>query len=65
MSQSPSHHPITPYGAAIHQSMAGGDLQKMKLVATQTEQYLAQYGDVRPALAMLHAEIARLEAKGG
>lgn len=54
---------IPPYGTAIHQAIATGDLAKMKVVARSAHEYLAEYGDVRAALEAMKAEIAKLEAK--
>ena len=56
-------HPVPPYGAAIHQAIAGGDLARMKEVAASAEAYLAQSGNIGAALEGLKIEIAKLEAK--
>ncbi len=56
--------PIPPYGTAIHQAVASGNLAKMKETAASAEKYLAEHGDVRSALEVLKAEIAKVEAKG-
>ena len=56
---------VPPYGVAIHQAIAGGDLAQMKSVAAAAEAHLKEYGDVRSALAILNAEIAKLEHKKG
>ena len=53
------------YGPAIHQAAAGGNLEEMKKVAKHAEEHLREHGDVRAALAHLHAEIAKLEHKRG
>jgi phage shock protein A len=54
---------VPPYGVAIHQAIAQGDLQRMKTVASEAEAHLRQYGDVRSALEVLKTEIAKLEQK--
>jgi hypothetical protein len=55
---------LPPYGTAIQEAIAKGDLAKMKQVASDAEQHLAQTGDVRAALEYLKLEIARHEHKG-
>jgi hypothetical protein len=57
------NHPIPPYGPAIHQAIASGNLAAMKTVAASAEAHLAQHGDVCAALEALKIEIAKLEAK--
>ena len=52
------------YGPAIHQAAASGNLEEMKKVARHAEEHLQEHGDVRAALALLKAEIAKLEHKG-
>ena len=54
---------VPPYGTAIHQALATGDLAKMKAAAKSAETYIAQHGDVSSALEVLKAEIAKLEHK--
>jgi hypothetical protein len=51
------------YGVTIHQCIAGGELRKMKELCAEAEQQLAQHGDVRAALEVLKAEIAKAEAR--
>jgi len=58
-----SSHPMPPYGVAIHQAIATGDLARMWSVATSASAYLSENGDLRAALEVLKAEIARAEAK--
>ena len=58
-------HAVPLYGVTIHHCIAGGDLAKMKQLASEAEQQLAQYGDLRAALEVLKAEIAKAEAKAG
>lgn len=55
---------VPPYGPAIQQAIASGELALMKSVAAAAEEHLKQYGDVKSALAQLKLEIARLERKG-
>jgi hypothetical protein len=57
------NHPVPPYGPAIHQAIAGGDLASMKAVAASAEAHLAEHGNVCAALEALKIEIAKLEAK--
>ena len=52
---------VPPYGVAIHQALASGDLQRMKQAAQQAETYLQEHGDMRVALEALKLEIAKLE----
>jgi Domain of unknown function (DUF1843) len=58
-----AQHSVPPYGPAIHQAIAKGDLSHMKQVAAQAEEHLKEAGDVTLALEMLKVEIARLEHK--
>ncbi|KHK59536.1 hypothetical protein PI86_09500 [Burkholderia sp. A9] len=56
-------HPVTPlYGVGLQQARQSGDLGRMKALARQAEQQLADAGRIEAALAGLDAEIARLEA---
>lgn len=55
--------PIPPYGVAIQQAVASGDLITMKRVAAEAETYLKEHGDVAAALEALRAEISRHERK--
>lgn len=54
-------HDVKPYGNAIHQAIATGDLAQMKATAKLAEQHLAQHGDVSAALEALKVEIAKLQ----
>jgi hypothetical protein len=58
-------HPVPLYGVTIHHCIAGGDLPKMKQLCAEAEQQLSEYGDLRAALEVLKAEIAKAEAKAG
>ncbi len=54
---------VPPYGVAIQQALASGDLQRMKQAVQQAETYLREHGDMRVALEALKLEIAKLERK--
>lgn len=54
---------VPPYGVAIQQAIARGDLAEMKRVAEQAEVYLKEWGDIRGALSALRVEIAKAEQK--
>ncbi len=56
-------HVVPLYAVPIHDTIASGDLQKMKALAAQADRQLASQGDVGKALAALKAEIAKLEAR--
>ncbi|HVE10736.1 MAG TPA: DUF1842 domain-containing protein [Paraburkholderia sp.] len=59
----PPFQPYTPlYGVGIQQATASGDLSRMKALASEAEQQLANSDQLKSALASLNAEIARLEA---
>lgn len=53
--------PVPPYGTAIHDAIAQGDLAEMKKVAREAEKFLAVHGDIRAALEALRIEIYKLE----
>ena len=55
-------NPVPPYGIAIQQAVASGDLAQMKKAAADAEKHLHDHGDVRAALEALKLEIAKLEA---
>ena len=54
---------VPPYGPAIHQAVASGDLAQMKAMEKHAEEYLKEWGDIRTALELLKAEIAKRERK--
>ncbi|AOJ72383.1 MULTISPECIES: DUF1843 domain-containing protein [Burkholderia] len=56
-------HPITPYGVAIHQAIAGGDLTQMKSLRKQAQTLLSEQGNLATALELLEIEIAKLEQR--
>ena len=51
------------YGVVIHDAICSGDLNRMKSVAAEAEQYLLQTGDLPSALSALKIEIAKAEHK--
>ena len=56
-------HGVPPYGAAIQQAIASGQLAQMKAAASQARQHLAEVGNVSAALEALKIEIAKLEGR--
>ncbi|OQS41625.1 DUF1843 domain-containing protein [Chromobacterium haemolyticum] len=62
MSHLPTHK-VLPYGVAIHQAIAEGNLAQMKTLLEQGEQHLRQYGDLHAAVDQLKQEISRLERR--
>jgi hypothetical protein len=50
---------VPMYGVAIHDAAASGDLARMKAVATQAQQYIAQTPEIQKALTELQAEIKK------
>lgn len=54
---------VPPYGSAIHQAIASGDLAQMKAIEKHAEEYLKEWGDVRSALELLKSEIAKRDRK--
>jgi hypothetical protein len=59
----PSNHVQPLYGVTIHHCIAGGQLPQMKALCLEAEKQLAEHGDLRAALEVLKAEIAKAEAK--
>lgn len=55
--------PVPPYGLAIQEAVASGDLARMKQVARQAEEFLAKWGNIPAALEALKLEIAKAEGK--
>lgn len=51
--------PVPPYGAAIQQAIAQGDLAHMHVLRAEAEALLAKVGDVATAHEVLKAEILR------
>ena len=56
---------VVPYGTAIQEAVASGDLARMKDAARQAEEYLAAAGNVSAALEALKIEISRHEKRSG
>jgi hypothetical protein len=56
---------VPPYGVAVQQAVASGDVDRMRQVKEDAEKYLAEAGDVPAALEALKIEIAKLEGKAG
>lgn len=57
-------HPIPPYGVAIQDAIASGDVDKMKSVADDAQNYLKEFGEIGDGLSRLKAEIDRLGGGG-
>jgi len=57
------HAPVPLYAVVIHDAICSGDIQRMKQVAQEADQYLQQAGDVPSALQALKIEIAKAEHK--
>ncbi|ASG22573.1 MULTISPECIES: DUF1843 domain-containing protein [Nitrospirillum] len=53
---------IQPYGVAITQAIASGDLEEMKRAKALAEDHVQRYGDIPTLLTHLKAAIAKLEA---
>ena len=53
--------PLPPYGEAIQQAVASGDVARMKTVAKEAEAFIAQWGNIPAALEALRLEIAKAE----
>jgi hypothetical protein len=54
---------VPPYGVAIQEAIASGDLKTMKATAKEAERYLKEHGNVPAALEALKIEIARAKKK--
>ncbi|HEV3001650.1 MAG TPA: DUF1843 domain-containing protein [Solirubrobacteraceae bacterium] len=54
---------VRPYGPAIHEAIASGEVDRMREVLSQAEQHLSEHGNVSAAVEALRAEIARCERK--
>ena len=52
---------VPPYGVAIQQAIASGDVERMRTAASEAETWLKNAGDVSAALESLRAEIAKAE----
>jgi ATP/maltotriose-dependent transcriptional regulator MalT len=56
---------VRPYGPAIHEAIASGEVDKMREVLKSAEQHLAEHGNVSAAIETLRAEIGKAEQSGG
>jgi hypothetical protein len=54
---------VPPYGTAIQQAIAKGDLPEMKALVARAERYLQEIGNLSAAIEVLKVEIAKREAK--
>ena len=61
MSQESRQAVVPPYGVAIHEAIADGDLKKMRALLSQAEALAHEQGDLRTALELLKLEIAKAE----
>jgi hypothetical protein len=48
---------VPPYGVAIHDALASGDIGKMRQVADDAEKYLQEFGEIGDGLKKLRAAI--------
>lgn len=55
---------IILYAATVGEACAKGDLEELRSLERQAEEYLAEHGNVPAALEVLKAEIAKLEQGG-
>lgn len=53
-------HPVPPYGVAIQDAIASGEIDKMRQVAHDAELYLQEFGEIGEGLRKLRSEIERL-----
>lgn len=58
---SSSSHPIPPYGAAIHDAITEGNLQKMKALLKQRDSAKAEPKELQTAYERLAKEVTRQE----
>ncbi|MEW5511313.1 DUF1843 domain-containing protein [Pseudomonas asiatica] len=54
--------PVPPYGVAIQQAIATGNLKAMKELVVRVDELLVQQGDLRTMLELLRVEIYRIES---
>ncbi len=59
----PSEHVMPMYGVGLQEARASGDLSRMKALAQQAEQQLADHDVIAAEPQKLEAESARLEAR--
>lgn len=58
---SSSPHPIPPYGAAIHDAITEGNLQKMKALLKQRDAAKTEPKELQTAYERLAKEVSRQE----
>lgn len=56
--------PVPPYGVAIQQAIAVGNLTAMKGLVIEVESLLKKQGDLRTLLELLKVEILKIESSG-
>lgn len=54
---------IKPYGVAVTDAIASGELARLKEAEAAAEAHVKEYGDVPTLLALLKVEIAKLEGR--
>jgi len=54
---------VPPYGTAIQDAIARGNLREMKALAKSVEQLVAKTGDLKTFYSLLKLEIAKVERK--
>lgn len=54
---------IKPYGVAVTDAIASGELARLKEAEAAAEAHLKEYGDVARLLPLLRVEIAKLEGR--
>ncbi|MDG2529604.1 DUF1843 domain-containing protein [Caulobacter endophyticus] len=52
---------IKPYGVAVTDAIASGDLSRLKEAEAAAQAHLDEYGDIPTLLALLKVEIAKLQ----
>jgi len=58
-------HPVPPYGVAIQDAIASGDVGKMQSVAADAEKYLQEFGEISDGLKKLYDAIGHHGGGGG
>jgi hypothetical protein len=54
---------VRPYGPAIQEAVASGEVERMRDVLRQAEDHVSQHGDVGAAVEALKVEIAKAEGQ--
>ena len=52
---------IKPYGVAVTDAIASGELARLKEAEAAAEAHIKEYGDIPTLLALLKIEIAKLQ----